>query len=123
MKYLANRTRQNRQNPPLGMNIFSKCLESGVTKPTKLIYHAFAQCKIAELALAGYKSKGAYSPLRAFFVRNISMRPHRYVELGRDIFGCAGFLLCQSANPFQLHTNHLAVICEAPKTKGAHYHV
>lgn len=83
-------------------------------------YSSLALCKITKLALAGYKSKGVHSPHRAFFVRNISMRPHRYVELGRDIFGCAGFLLCQSANPFQLHTNHLAVICEALTTKGAH---
>ena len=78
------------------------------------------RCKIIELALAGYKVKGAYSPLRAFFMRKISMHPHRYVELGRDTFGCAGYLLLRSANPFKLHTNHLAVICEAPKlVKGA----
>ena len=73
-----------------------------------------------ELALAGYKLQGAQSA-RAFFVRNISMRPHiRYVELGRDIFGCAGNLVVLSANPFKLHTNHLAVICEAPQLQGAH---
>jgi hypothetical protein len=78
------------------------------------------RCKIIELALAGYKVKGAYSPLRAFFMRKISMHPHRYVELGRDTFGCAGYLLLRSANPFKLHTNLLAEICEAPKlVKGA----
>ena len=75
-----------------------------------------------ELALVGYHVKGAYSPLRAFFVRNISMRPHRYVELGRDTFGCAGSLLRQSTNPFQLcHLNYLVVIGKAPNlVKGAH---
>ena len=74
-----------------------------------------------ELALAGYKLQGAQSA-RAFFVRNISMRPHiRYVELGRDIFGCAGNLVVLSVNPFKLHTNHLTVVCEAPfNTLGAH---
>ena len=80
------------------------------------------RCKIIELALAGYKVKGAYSPLRAFFMRKISMHPHRYVELGRDIFGCAGFLCSQSVNLLRLHTNHLTVICEAPIYKGAHSH-
>lgn len=84
-------------------------------------YIDFVQCKIIELALAGYKVKGAYSPLRAFFMRKISMHPHRYVELGRDTFGCAGYLLHRSANPFELHTNLLAEIREAPKlVKGAH---
>ena len=89
-------------------------------KLKRFIYIGSVQCKIIELALAGYKVKGAYSPLRAFFMRKISMHPHRYVELGRDTFGCAGYLLLRSANPFKLHTNHLAVICEAPKlVKGA----
>ena len=75
-----------------------------------------------ELALTGYNYEGAYSPNRAFFMRSISMRPHRYVELGRDIFGCAGFLCSQSVNLLRLHTNHLTVICEAPIYKGAHSH-
>lgn len=74
-----------------------------------------------ELALTGYNINGAYSPLRTFFMRNISMRPHRYVELGRDTFECAGFRLYQSVNPFRLHTNHLTVVCEAPNLiNGAH---
>ena len=84
-------------------------------------YIGFVRCKIIELALTGYNVKGAYSPLRAFFMRNFSMHPHRYVELGRDTFECAGYLLRQSVNPFRLHTNHLTVICEAPSlVKGAH---
>ena len=83
-------------------------------------YIESVRCKITGLALAGYNVKGAYSPLRAFFMRKISMHPHRYVELGRDTFGCAGYLLLRSANPFKLHTNLLAEICEAPKlVKGA----
>lgn len=74
-----------------------------------------------ELALTGYKfSLGAQSA-RAFFVRKISMRPHRYVELGRGTFECAGNLVSLSVNPFKLHTNHLTVVCEAPiNTLGAH---
>ena len=79
------------------------------------------RCKITELALAGYNVKGAYSPLRAFFMRKISMHPHVMAELERDIFGCAGSLCYLSTNPFQLrHQNHLVVIDEAPKHIGAH---
>ena len=79
------------------------------------------RCKIIELALVGYEYTSAYSPLRAFFMRKISMHPHRHVELGRDTFGCAGYLLHRSANPSELHTNLLAEISEAPKlVKGAH---
>lgn len=77
-------------------------------------YINWALSKISELALTGYNSQQAYSPLRAFFVRKISMRPHRYVGLGRDTFECAGHLLSLSVNPFKLHTNQLTVICEAP---------
>ncbi len=84
-------------------------------------YSYFVWCKITRLALAGYNVKGAYSPLRAFFMRKISMHPHRYVELGRDTFGCAGYLLHRSANPSELHTNFLAEIREAPQlVKGAY---
>ena len=75
-----------------------------------------------ELALTGYNYEGAHSPHWAFFVRNISMRPHRYVELGRDTFGCAGFLCSQSVNLLRLHTNHLTVVCEAPIYKATHSH-
>ena len=122
MKYLADRTRQNRQNPPLSINIFSKLLEMGVTKLTKLDYYSCALCKITKLALVGYKSNiGAQSALRAFFVRKISMHPHVMAELERDIFGCAGSLCYLSTNPFQLRLqNHLVVIDEAPNNIGAH---
>ena len=73
-----------------------------------------------ELALTGYKfSLGAQSA-RAFFVRKISMRPHRYVELGRGTFECAGNLLSLSINPVQPRHPHLIVNGKAPKSKGAH---
>ena len=75
-----------------------------------------------ELALAGYKDNiGAYSPHRAFFMRNISMRSHVMAELERDTFMCAGSLCYLSTNPFQLRLqNHLVVIDEAPNNIGAH---
>ncbi|MDV2438011.1 hypothetical protein QR665_00625 [Acinetobacter gerneri] len=93
-------------------------LVASCSKPS---YANDVQCKITELALTGYNINGVHSPHWAFFVRNISMHPHIYVELGRDIFGCAGYRLCQSVNPFKLHTNHLTVICEAPNLiNGAH---
>lgn len=78
------------------------------------------RCKITELALVGYYYKGAYSPLRAFFVRNISMRSHLMAELEGDTFECAGFLCSQSTNPFQLCHPHLVVNGKAPIYKGAH---
>ena len=79
--------------------------------------------KISKLALVGYYYKGAYSPLRAFFMRSNSMRSHFMVKLEGDIFGCAGFLCSKSTNPFQLcHLNYLVVIGKAPIYKGAHSH-
>ncbi|WP_076753822.1 hypothetical protein [Acinetobacter schindleri] len=82
-----------------------------------------ALSKISKLALVGYYYKGAYSPLRAFFMRSNSMRSHFMVKLEGDIFGCAGFLCSQSTNPFQLcHLNYLVVIGKAPIYKGAHSH-
>ena len=83
-------------------------------------YIDFVRCKITELALVGYYYKGAYSPLRAFFVRNISMRSHVMAELEGDTFECAGFLCSQSTNPFQLCHPHLVVNGKAPIYKGAH---
>ena len=83
MKYLSSQTRQNRQNPPFSMNIFSKCLESGVTKLTKLDYSSLALSKISKSVLAGCKDYiGVHSPHWTFFVRNISMRSHLNGEAG-----------------------------------------
>ena len=78
------------------------------------------RCKITELALVGYEYTSAYSPLRTFFMRKISMLLHLYVELGRDTFECAGSLCSQSVNLLKLHTNHLTVTCVALNYKGAH---
>ena len=77
-------------------------------------YSFFALSKISKLALVGYFVKGAYSPLRAFFMRNISMHSHFMVKLERDTFTCAGFLLHLSTNPFQLCHPHLVVNGKAP---------
>ena len=74
-----------------------------------------ALSKISKLALVGYISKGAYSPLRAFFMRKISMLSHVMVKLERDTFECAGSLCCLSTNPFQLCHPHLVVNGKAPK--------
>ena len=73
-----------------------------------------------ELALVGYTYTSAYSPLRAFFMRNISMRSHFMVKLERDIFGCAGNLVDQLTNPFQLCHPHLVMNGRASYLQGAH---
>ena len=84
-------------------------------------YSSSALSKISKLALTGYNYEGAYSPLRAFFMRYLSMRSHVMVKLEGDTFECAGNLLSLSTNPFQLcHLNYLVVIGKAPKSKGAH---
>lgn len=102
------------------MKLFEKFT---LQRPDHIGYSSLALCKITKLALVGYISKGAYSPLRAFFMRNISMRSHVMAELEGDTFECAGNLLSQSTNPFQLcHHNYLVVIGKAPKSKGAHSH-
>ena len=100
------------------MKLFEKFT---LQRPDHIGYSSLALSKISKLALVGYISKGAYSPLRAFFMRNISMRSHVMAELEGDTFECAGNLLSQSTNPFQLcHHNYLVVIGKAPKSKGAH---
>ena len=87
----------------------------------KALYSKHVQCKIIGLALAGYNVNGVQTAFRGFFVRNISMRPHFMAKLERDIYGCAGNHLHQSANPFQLCHHYLAVIGKAPiQVNGAH---
>ncbi|KAF1020624.1 MAG: hypothetical protein GAK29_03591 [Acinetobacter bereziniae] len=84
-------------------------------------YSNSALSKISKLALVGYTVKGAYSPLRAFFMRYLSMRSHVMVKLEGDTFECAGFLLRLSTNPFQLCPPILVDGGEAPNlVKGAH---
>ena len=77
-----------------------------------------------ELALAGYKDNiGAYSPHRAFFMRNISMRSHVMAELEGEAFALASLLIDWSTNPFQLCHPHLVVNGKASKNQlGAHSH-
>ena len=102
------------------MKLFEKFT---LQRPDHIGYSSLALSKISKLALVGYISKGAYSPLRAFFMRNISMRSHVMAELEGDTFECAGNLLSQSTNPFQLcHHNYLVVIGKAPTNSGAHSH-
>ena len=110
----------------LSQNILKPCLVWAmavflVASCGRFAYANPVHQKADELALVGYFTKGAYSPFRTFFMRNISMRSHFMVKLERDTFECAGFLLCLSTNPFQLCHPHLVVNGEAPKlTKGAH---
>ena len=79
--------------------------------------------KISKLALVGYEYSAHTVRLKGFFcMRNISMRSHVMAELEGDTFECAGNLLSQSTNPFQLcHLNYLVVIGRAPNS-GAHSH-
>ena len=86
-------------------------LVASYTKPS----YAYGVHPHGELALVGYTYTSAYSPLRAFFMRKISMRSHFMVKLERDTFECAGFLCCLSTNPFQLCHPHLVVNGKAPK--------
>ena len=103
------------------MKLFEKFT---LQRPDHIGYSSLALSKISKLALVGYISKGAYSPLRAFFMRKISMRSHVMAKLEGDTFECAGNLLSQSTNPFQLcHLNYLVVIGRASKLNlGAHSH-
>ena len=79
-----------------------------------------ALSKISKLAVEGYNLQGAYSPLRAFFMRKISMRSHVMAKLERDAFERTGNLLSLSSNPFQLCHPHLEVNGKAPLSIGAH---
>lgn len=98
-----------------------KTLHSPLQKVKWIGYSYLALSKISKLALVGYYYKGAYSPLRAIFMRSISMRLHIVMaELEGDTFECAGFLCSQSTNPFQFCHPHLVVNGKAPIYKGAH---
>ena len=74
-----------------------------------------------ESVLTDCNNKGAYSPLRAFFMRTTSMRSHVMAKLEGDTSECAGLLLHLSTNPFQLCHPHLVVNGKAPNLViGAH---
>lgn len=98
-----------------------KFLKTPLQSSKQIRYSVMALSKISKLALVGYISKGAYRPLRTFFMRYFSMRSHVMAKLERDTFECAGNLLSLSTNPLQLcHLNYLVVIGRASKSKGAH---
>ena len=80
-----------------------------LAKMPKYGYICRALSKISKLALVGYNFSTGAQSARAFFVRKISMLSHVMVKLERDIFGCAGYLLNLSTNPFQLCHPHLVV--------------
>lgn len=75
-----------------------------------------------ELALVGYQSLA--HPVRfGLFLCVLSLCFRIFmVRLERDIFGCAGNLMSQSTNPFQLCHPHLVVIGKASiiNSLGAH---
>jgi hypothetical protein len=92
-------------------------LVASCTKPT----YAKGVHPHGELALVGYTYTSAYSPLRAFFMRKISMLLHSYGEAGEGHLRMCGSLVYLSTNPFQLCHPHLVVTGKAPKqTQGAH---
>ena len=102
----------------LSINLLKLCLVWAITvflvaSCTKPSY-ANSVHPHGELALVGYTYTSAYSPLRAFFMRKISMLSHVMVKLERDTFECTGILLSLSSNPFQLCHHHLEVIGKAP---------
>ena len=100
------------------MKLFEKFT---LQRPDHIGYSSLALSKISKLALVGYTYTSAYSPLRAFFMRNISMHSHVMAKLERDTFECASFFDGLSTNPFQLCHPHLVVTGKAPKqTQGAH---
>ena len=96
-------------------------LHSSLAKQAKALYPKHAQQKAVGLALTGYKVIGVQTASSGFFVRQISMRSHIMAKLERDTFECAGNLMNQSANPFQLCHPYLAVNGRASKLSlGAH---
>ena len=89
----------------------------------KIGYSSLALSKISKLALVGYYQLAHTVRLMGFFCMCIfSMRSHVMAELEGDTFECAGNLLSQSTNPFQLcHLNYLVVIGRASiNSLGAH---
>ena len=65
---------------------FQNILCLRLLKSKMIGYIDFVRCKIIELALVGYEYTSAYSPLRAFFMRKISMLLHLYGEAGEGHF-------------------------------------
>ena len=78
-------------------NIF--CLR--LLKSKMIGYIDFVRCKIIELALVGYEYTSAYSPLRAFFMRKISMLLHLYGEAGEGHLRMCWLPFTPACQPFQ----------------------
>ncbi len=98
-------------------NIF--CLR--LLKLKMIGYIDLVRCKIIESVLVDCEYTSAYSPLRAFFMRKISMLQHIYGEVGEGHLRMCRALVYLSTNPFQLCHHHLVVIGKAPvKTQGAY---
>ena len=86
------------------------------------VYSSFVQPH-AGLALAGYNSLAHIPRFKAVFLCVSFGIRLSMVKLERDIFGCAGNLVNQSANPFQLCHPYLAVNGKASiYSLGAHTH-
>ena len=88
----------------LSINLLKLCLVWAITvflvaSCTKPSY-ANSVHPHGELALVGYTYTSAYSPLRAFFMRNISMRSHLYGEAGEGHFRVCRFLVLPVDQPF-----------------------
>ena len=98
-------------------------LQNYLANQNKDLYANHAQQKAVGLALVGYTYTSAYSPLRTFFMRTISMRSHFMAKLERDTFKCTGHHLRLSSNPFQFCHHHLEVIGKTSlKVNGVHNH-
>ena len=107
------------------MNIFSKCLEIEVTKPTKLDYSSLALGKISKSALAGCNNKGVHSPHRTFFVRYLSMPTHNlYASCGgRTPLGVlVTFITSLLTDPHGLRQSFSSEVQAFNQNKGAHSH-
>ena len=103
------------------MKLFEKFT---LQRPDQIGYSSLALSKISKLALTGYKSKGAYCPLRTFFMRYLSMRPHiRYAGFeGRTLSSVlVSFCTSLSTDPHGLHQSNDSDV-QVLKSKGAHYH-
>ena len=111
----------------LSINLLKLCLVWAITvflvaSCTKPSY-ANSVHPHGELALVGYTYTSAYSPLRAFFMRKISMLLHLYGEAGEGHLRVCRSLVYLSTNPFQLCHPHLVVNGKAPlDSNGAHSH-
>ena len=111
-----------KQIKPISKHTKSYLLAIPLARNELRSYPKYVQCKITGLALVGYLSLAHTVRLLDFFcMRILSMHSHVMVKLEGDTFECAGNLVSQSTNPFQLCHPHLVVIGKASiNTLGAH---